>query len=329
MSIRSFVLFVFLVFPHVEGWNFQFSSRRSILKEIIPGTAAITFLGNPQPSIAASKTPVAGKEEIEAIRNDILNMIKSDENKGPTLIRLAWHSSGTYSKMSQDGGSSGGTIRFKSELLHGANAGLAVTAVPWMEKIHKRHPQISYADLYTLGGSVAVEALGGPPIPWRSGRSDSGESSVTPNGRLPAADSGPPGSDKSDSTHLRTIFSRMGFDDRAIVALSGAHALGRCHTSASGYDGPWSPTPTTFNNSYFKLLCDVKWTPREWDGPFQYSNGKGGSLMMLPSDIVLIEDQKFKKWVKVYAKDEKKFRDDFSMYFSQLMELGCNNLVSA
>lgn len=29
--------------------------------------------------------------------------------------------------------------------------------------------------------------------------------------------------------HLREVFYRMGFNDREIVALSGAHTLGRCH----------------------------------------------------------------------------------------------------
>jgi hypothetical protein len=62
----------------------------------------------------------------------------------------------------------------------------------------------------------------------RSGRVDALDpSAVTPDGRLPAADSGPPGADPSDAAHLRTIFNRMGFDDQEIVALSGAHALGR------------------------------------------------------------------------------------------------------
>ena len=32
----------------------------------------------------------------------------------------------------------------------------------------------------------------------------------------------------------------MGFNDREIVALLGAHALGRCHTDRSGYWGPWT-----------------------------------------------------------------------------------------
>ena len=61
-----------------------------------------------------------------------------------------------------------------------------------------------------------------------SGRVDALDpSAVTPDGRLPNADSGPPGADPSDAAHLRTIFNRMGFNDSEIVALSGAHALGR------------------------------------------------------------------------------------------------------
>lgn len=56
------------------------------------------------------------------------------------------------------------------------------------------------------------------------------------------------------ANHLRDIFNRMGFNDQEIVALSGAHALGRCHATASGYVGPWTPTPNSFNNLYFSLL---------------------------------------------------------------------------
>jgi cytochrome c peroxidase len=89
--------------------------------------------------------------------------------------------------------------------------------------------------LYPLFGTVvAIQTMGGPTIPWSSGRVDAVDASaVTPDGRLPNADSGPPGADPSDAAHLRTIFNRMGFDDQEIVALSGAHALGRCHTYVS------------------------------------------------------------------------------------------------
>lgn len=117
----------------------------------------------------------------------------------------------------------------------------------------------------------------------------------------------------------------MGFNDQEIVALSGAHALGRCHSTASGYDGPWTPLPTTFNNLYFTLLNQVNWTKREWKGPFQYEDD-GKKLMMLPTDIALINDKKFKKYVDVYAKDQAKFFADFSKAFNKLEELGTTGL---
>jgi cytochrome c peroxidase len=77
---------------------------------------------------------------------------------------------------------------------------------------------------------AAIKTMDGPTIPWSAGRVDAMDpSAVTPDGRLPNADSGPKGADESDAEHLRKIFYRMGFDDQEIVALSGAHALGRCH----------------------------------------------------------------------------------------------------
>ena len=48
--------------------------------------------------------------------------------------------------------------------------------------------------------------------------------------------------------------------------------------------------------------------------------------MMLPSDIVLLEDEKFKKYVDVYAKDQKKFFADFKSAFEKLELLGTSGL---
>lgn len=94
------------------------------------------------------------KVNYKDVANDITELIKTNPDYGPTLVRLAWHSSGTYDKMSNDGGSSGGTIRFKEEFEHGGNAGLSSTAIKWMEPIHTKYTKagLSYADLYTLAG---------------------------------------------------------------------------------------------------------------------------------------------------------------------------------
>lgn len=58
--------------------------------------------------------------------------------------------------------------------------------------------------LWTLAGVVAIEAMGGPVIPWKAGRTDyTDESSCAPNGRLPDA--------SQAADHLRDVFYRMGF----------------------------------------------------------------------------------------------------------------------
>ena len=50
--------------------------------------------------------------------------------------------------------------------------------------------------------------------------------------------------------------------------------------------------------------------------------------MMLPSDLVLIEDPKFMKYVDIYAKDQKKFFADFAAAFQKLEELGTTGLYN-
>ena len=49
--------------------------------------------------------------------------------------------------------------------------------------------------------------------------------------------------------------------------------------------------------------------------------------MMLPTDLVLLQDKKFAKYVKEYAKDGQKFNKDFSKAFQKLEELGTKNLT--
>jgi len=125
-----------------------------------------------------------------------------------------------------------------------------------------------------------------------------------------------------DQNHIRAIFGRMGFNDQEMVALSGAHALGRCHTDRSGFDGPWTFSPTVLTNDYFRLLLEEKWGWRSWNGPKQYQDSSSKSLMMLPTDIALIKDPVFMKYVQQYAKDNQAFFDDFSNVVTKLFELG-------
>jgi cytochrome c peroxidase len=266
---------------------------------------------------------------LTAVKKDIVDIMEAEEAKrgdgtspGPTFVRLAWHASGTYCKADKTGGSNGSHMRMAPENAWGCNAGLAGSR-DLLAPVAKKHG-MSVADVWTLAGATAVEQMGGPTIQWKAGRTDSDKPTTVPDGRLPDADNG--GASK-DCAHIRKIFGRMGFNDREMVALSGAHALGRCHTNASGYTGPWTFAETTFSNEYFRLLVEEKWTKKtrhegkKWTGPEQYED-KTGTLMMLPTDMALLTDPEFKKWVDVYAKDEKAFFDDFSKAFAKLLALG-------
>jgi cytochrome c peroxidase len=261
----------------------------------------------------------AGGLDYKKVKEDIKELLDDDDyddgSYGPVFVRLAWHSSGTYDKEKKTGGSDGAGMRYAPESDWGANAGLDV-ARNRLEPIKKKYPEITYSDLWILSGVTAIEAMGGPSIPFHPGRRDfdTKNKSQLPDGLLPDATKGP--------QHLRDVFYRMGFNDQEIVALTGAHALGRCHPNRSGFDGPWTRAPTTFSNEFFRLLLEEKWTKDKLkNGLVQYRNPKK-DLMMLPADIALIEDPKFKEWVEKYAKDENLFRKDFSAAFQKLTELG-------
>lgn len=243
-----------------------------------------------------------------------------DGSLGPLFVRLAWHASGTYSVFDKSGGSNGGTMRFPPESSDGANAGLDI-ARQRLEAVKRVAPWCSYGDLWTLAGVVAIEEMGGPTISWTPGRVDirserdtSSAVRVPPNGRLPDADKG--------GDHIRAVFYRMGFSDREIVALVGAHSLGRCHANRSGFEGPWTRSPTTFSNEFFRVLLEEKWEPVTLSNGVKQFMNKQRDLMMLPADLALAQDKNFRPFVELYAKNDEVFSRDFAAAFSKLLHLG-------
>ncbi|KAI9022408.1 heme peroxidase [Hyaloraphidium curvatum] len=262
------------------------------------------------------------KHDYDAVRHEIAEILSRDDwddgSLGPVFVRLAWHAAGTFDKKTKTGGSEGGTMRYAPESTDGANAGLD-KARAFLEPIKAKFPWISYGDLWTLAGVVAIEEMGGPKVEWKGGRKDKGPESVPPNGRLPDGAKGP---GKDGVEHLREVFYRMGFNDQEIVALSGAHTLGRCHPDRSGFDGPWNAAPTTFANLYFVELLENFWIPKTLpNGNVQYRDPQD-TIMMLPSDMALLADPETKKWVVTYARNEDKFFEDFAKAFAKLLELG-------
>ncbi|CAI8598298.1 unnamed protein product [Vicia faba] len=257
-------------------------------------------------------------DQLKSAREDIKELL-STKFCHPLLIRLGWHDAGTYNKNIEEWpqrGGANGSLRFEAELKHGANAGL-VNALKLLQPIKDKYSGVTYADLFQLAGATAVEEAGGPKIPMKYGRVDTtGPGQCPEEGRLP--DAGPP----SPADHLREVFYRMGLDDKEIVALSGAHTLGRSRPDRSGWgkpetkytkDGPgapggqsWTAQWLKFDNSYFK---DIK-EKRDED------------LLVLPTDAALFEDPSFKVFAEKYAEDQEAFFKDYAEAHAKLSNLG-------
>lgn len=123
----------FVRMPFVRGMssNAAWSSSRHVFRShaaaILFGTAiagVTVFMAQPAP-VSYCASPDYAK-----VKADIIAAISADEDKrgdgtsmGPTLVRLAWHASGTYSIFDKTGGSSTAAMRFSPESDWGANAG--------------------------------------------------------------------------------------------------------------------------------------------------------------------------------------------------------------
>lgn len=211
---------------------------------------------------------------------------------------LQWQCVGTYDKDSKTGGPCA-SIRHEPEIKHDANAGLTI-AMELLEPIKKDFPDVSYADLYQLASVQAIAFAGGPKIPFRFGRKDAEKQQApTPADRLPDADQRMP--------HLRDVFYRMGMSDWEIVALSGAHTLGRAHADRSGKDGPWTKVPIVFDNTYFVEILKEDPDP---------------ALLRMESDLALLDDPATKALVEKYAANQDAFFTDYTNAHVKLSELG-------
>ena len=258
--------------------------------------------------------------DVKKLREDIEKALGTDYANGPLVVRLAWHEAGTWDKNLKDGSPNSASMRFKPECAYGANAGLD-KARNLLEQVKKANPQVSYADIWSYAAVVAISNMGGPDVPWRWGRVDSKDGTACPpDGRLPDA--------SKTQQHVRDIFYRMGFSDSEIVALIGAHTIGECHKDRSGFVGPWTHDKYGFDNSFFTELFDNEWIVNPNVPNLQFMDSKTRKLMMLPGDIALLIDPKFKATAQKFAGDNDLFCQEFSKAFQKLLELGDHHLHS-
>ncbi|KAH6782649.1 thylakoidal ascorbate peroxidase [Perilla frutescens var. hirtella] len=288
-----------------------FLPQKSSLRRLSTGRIGYSTVSPP-------KCAASDPDQLKSAREDIKELLKT-KFCHPILVRLGWHDAGTYNKNIEEWpqrGGANGSLRFEVELKHGANAGL-VNALKLLQPIKDKYSNVTYADLFQLASATAVEEAGGPKIPMKYGRVDVTAPEQCPEeGRLP--DAGPP----SPASHLRDVFYRMGLNDKEIVALSGAHTLGRSRPDRSGWgkpetkytkDGPgapggqsWTVQWLKFDNFYFK---DIK-------------EKKDEDLLVLPTDAALFDDPSFKEYAEKYAADQDAFFKDYAEAHAKLSNLG-------
>jgi len=178
------------------------------------------------------------------------------------VVRLPFHDAGSYDK-SDGSGRPGACVN----PFDPANNGLA-EIINGIEPVYQKYKDwLSRADYWVLVAHVAVQDAGGPNMPYYSGRIDC--TAYPPAGRLPNAE--------KNWTEVNNVFvQRMGLDVVDIVALIGAHTLGRCMPENSGYEFFWTPSANRFTNQFYRQLTLGNWklysnnfafhgTTHQWD----------------------------------------------------------------
>ncbi|GAB1260382.1 catalase/peroxidase HPI [Aurantivibrio plasticivorans] len=203
----------------------------------------------------------AVKKDLEALMTDSKEWWPADYGHyGPFMIRMAWHSAGTYRTADGRGGASTGNQRFAPLNSWPDNANLdKARRLLWPIK-KKYGDSISWADLFILAGNVAIESMGLKTFGFAGGREDiwepeedvywgaesewlgderySGDRDLenplaaVQMGLIYVNPEGPNGEPNvlASGRDIRETFERMAMNDEETVALvAGGHTFGKCH----------------------------------------------------------------------------------------------------
>ncbi|KAB7674794.1 catalase/peroxidase HPI [Plesiomonas shigelloides] len=221
--------------------------------------------------------------DVEALKNDVKALMTDSQpwwpadwgHYGGLMIRMAWHSAGTYRTADGRGGAGHGNQRFAPINSWPDNVNLdKARRLLWPIK-KKYGNKISWADLIVLAGTMAYESMGLKTFGFAFGREDiwhpekdvywgsekewlapstaknsrySGERDLeNPLAAVmmgliyvnPEGVDGQP--DPLKTAHdVRVTFARMAMNDEETVALTaGGHTVGKCHGNGSAKDlGP-------------------------------------------------------------------------------------------
>lgn len=220
-----------------------------------------------------------GTLDVEALRQDLMNLMTASQqwwpadfgHYGPLLIRMAWHSAGTYRIADGRGGGGTGNQRFAPLNSWPDNANLdKARRLLWPIK-QKYGSKISWADLILFAGNVALESMGFKTFGFGFGRIDIWEPEQEINwgpedawlgderyrgdreldkpfgavqmGLIYVNPEGPNGNPDplAAARDIRETFARMAMNDEETVALvAGGHTFGKFHGAVNpeNYIGP-------------------------------------------------------------------------------------------
>lgn len=217
--------------------------------------------------------------DYDALKKDLENLMTDSQEWWPAdyghygglMIRMAWHSAGTYRVGDGRGGAGTGNQRFAPINSWPDNGNLDKARLLLWPIKKKYGNKISWADLMILAGNVALESMGFPTFGFAGGREDIWEPEqdvywgsetewganedryeggkledplaavmmgwiyVNPEG--PNGNPDPMGS----AANVRETFGRMAMNDEETVALvAGGHTFGKAHGAADPgkYVGP-------------------------------------------------------------------------------------------
>merc|ERR1712196_378248 len=105
-----------------KNFSFRNPFRKRLNKKKDNYSKSSNLININQATNSADAITDGTKEIIHKLKEDLMDLYKEDACQ-PIMVRLAWHDSGTYDKETKTGGANG-SIRFKDESGHGANAGL-------------------------------------------------------------------------------------------------------------------------------------------------------------------------------------------------------------
>ncbi|MFI6003279.1 catalase/peroxidase HPI [Streptomyces sp. NPDC051366] len=249
--------------PTQGGGNRQWWPERLNLKILAKNPAVANPLGEEFDYAEAFKTL-----DLPAVKQDIAEVLTTSQDwwpadfghYGPFMIRMAWHSAGTYRISDGRGGAGAGQQRF-APLNSWPDNGNLDKARRLLWPVKKKYGQsLSWADLMILTGNVALEQMGfetfgfaggradvwepdedvywGPETTWLGDERYTGDRELenplgaVQMGLIYVNPEGPNGNPDplAAARDIRETFRRMAMNDEETVALiAGGHTFGKTH----------------------------------------------------------------------------------------------------